>query len=110
MKNCCKTELAVRCFLVDIIDFTRLWQLFHISNTQIDVSPSEKVRGLSNTQNAGQPLVRSSPSPDKASDAGPGICQVFPWLFEDANKQEANWSRPQTPREPAKTSTFWPGI
>ena len=34
----------------------------------------------------------------------------LPRLFEDANKQEANWSRPQTPREPANTSTFWPGI
>lgn len=52
----------------------------------------------------------SSPSPDKASDAGPGILQLFPWLFGDANKQEANWSRPQTPREPTRTSTFWPGI
>lgn len=103
-------ERAVCCFTVYIIDFMWFWQLFHISNMQIDVSPSEKVRGLPNTHSAGQSLVHSSPSPDKASDAGPGILQFFPWLFGDANKQEANWSRPQTPREPTRTSTFWPGI
>lgn len=87
-------QRACSCFLVDIIDFTWFWQLFHISNTQIDVSPSAKVRGLPNTQNAGQPLVHSSPSPDKASDAGPRIRQVFHGCL----KMQIN--RKQTGRDP----------
>lgn len=38
-----------------IMDFVHFQELFHISNKQINFSPSGKMKGLTNTQDAGQP-------------------------------------------------------
>lgn len=92
-------ECAACCSTLFIIDFGHFWQFFHISNTEINFSPSGKVRSLTNMQKAGQPHFtdtawrrRRCSDQESASPSGP---LVLRWLFGTAKEQEEN--RAKTP-------------